>query len=53
MNILIPEGKVMEKEGSLKDGGSFYERMRHVACWNSVMNEDRYIIQKWNGFIAS
>lgn len=52
-DILSPEGKVMEKAGAVRDGGSFTERMGHVACWNSVMNEDRYMIQKWNEFIAA
>ncbi len=32
----------MEKAGAVRDGGSFNERMGHVACWNSVMDEDRY-----------
>ena len=48
-----PEGKVMEKAGAVRDGGSFDERMGHVACWNSVMDEDRYMVQKWNEFIAA
>jgi putative spermidine/putrescine transport system substrate-binding protein len=52
-DILSPEGKVMEKAGAVRDGGSFYERMGRVACWNSVMNEDRYMVQKWNEFIAA
>ncbi len=52
-DILSPEGKVMEKAGAVRDGGSFNERMGKVACWNSVMNEDRYMIQKWNEFIAA
>jgi len=52
-DILNPEGKVMEKAGAVRDGGSFTERMGRVACWNSVMNEDRYMIQKWNEFIAA
>src|SRR5471030_1502007 len=52
-DILSPEGKVMEKAGAVRDGGSFTERMGRVACWNSVMNEDRYMIQKWNEFIAA
>jgi hypothetical protein len=34
-------------------GGSFTERMGHVACWNSVMNDDRHRVQKWNEFIAA
>jgi putative spermidine/putrescine transport system substrate-binding protein len=52
-DILSPEGKVMEKAGTVRDGGSFYERMGHVACWNSVMTEDRYMVQKWNEFIVA
>ena len=35
----------MEKAGALRDGGSFEERMGHVACWNSVMDEDRYMVE--------
>ncbi len=52
-DILSPEGKVMEKAGAVRDGGSFQERMGAVACWNSVMTEDRYMVQKWNEFIAA
>jgi putative spermidine/putrescine transport system substrate-binding protein len=52
-DILSPTGQVMEKAGAVRDGGSFYERMGHVECWNSVMDEDRYMVQKWNEFIAA
>ena len=52
-DILSPEGKVMEKAGTVRDGGSFFERMGHVSCWNSVMSEDRYMVQKWNEFIVA
>ncbi|TLP43128.1 MULTISPECIES: ABC transporter substrate-binding protein [Cohaesibacter] len=52
-DILSPEGKVMEKAGAVRDGGSFTERMGKVACWNSVMDEDRYMVRRWNEFIAS
>jgi putative spermidine/putrescine transport system substrate-binding protein len=52
-DILSPQGKVMEKSGAVRDGGSFTERMGRVACWNSVMDEDRYMVQKWNEFIAA
>jgi putative spermidine/putrescine transport system substrate-binding protein len=37
----------------VRDGGSFYERMGHVACWNSVMDQDKYMVEKWNEFIAA
>ena len=52
-DILNPEGKVMEKAGAVRDGGSFEERMGRVACWNAVMDEDRYMVRKWNEFIAA
>ncbi|XXF08859.1 extracellular solute-binding protein [Pseudomonas sp. D2-3] len=52
-DILSPDGKVMEKAGAVRDGGSFEQRMGSVACWNSVMDENRHMIRKWNEFIVS
>jgi len=52
-DILSPEGVVMEKAGTVRDGGSFEARMGSVACWNAVMDEDRYMVSKWNEFIAA
>ncbi|MEO3385317.1 PotD/PotF family extracellular solute-binding protein [Mesorhizobium sp. CAU 1741] len=52
-DILAPDGSVMEKAGAVRDGGSFEERMGAVACWNSVMDEDRYMVRRWNEFIAA
>jgi putative spermidine/putrescine transport system substrate-binding protein len=52
-DIKNPQGQVVEKAGAVRDGGSFYERMGSVACWNAVMDEDRYMVQKWNSFIAA
>ena len=52
-DILSPQGAVMEKAGATRDGGSFMDRMGHVACWNSVMDENQYMVRKWNEFIAA
>jgi|TARA_R110000782_G_scaffold99338_2_gene185035 putative spermidine/putrescine transport system substrate-binding protein len=52
-DILSPEGKVMEKAGAVRDGGSYEERMGSVACWNSVMDENKHMIRKWNEFVAA
>ena len=52
-DILAPDGTVMEKAGAVRDGGSFEDRMGRVACWNSVMDEDRYMVRRWNEFIAA
>ena len=51
--IVSPDGTPIEKVGAVRDGGSFYERMGHVACWNAVMDENKYMVQKWNEFIAA
>ncbi|SOC16563.1 ABC transporter substrate-binding protein [Thalassospira xiamenensis] len=52
-DILSPDGKVMEKAGAVRDGGSYEERMGSVACWNSVMDENKHMVRKWNEFIAA
>jgi len=52
-DILSPQGKVMEKAGTIRDGGSYQDRMGKVACWNSVMEENKYMVRKWNEFVAS
>ena len=52
-DIVNPAGKVMEKAGAIRDGGSFYDRMGAVACWNSVMDENKHMVRKWNEFIAA
>ena len=51
--IVDPFGKLVEKAGRARDGGSFDERMGNIAVWNSVMEQDRYLIRRWNEFITS
>ena len=52
-DIVSPDGKPIDKTGAKRDGGSFQDRMSKVACWNSVMDQDKYMIQKWNEFVAA
>ena len=52
-DIISPSGTVIEKAGAVRDGGSFLDRMGKVACWNSVMDENQYMVRKWNEFIAA
>ena len=51
--IVNPQGVKMEEAGAVRDGGSFHERMGSVACWNAVMDENQYMVRKWNEFIAA
>jgi putative spermidine/putrescine transport system substrate-binding protein len=52
-DIHAPDGSLLEKAGAVRDGGSYDERMGAVACWNAVMDENDYMVRKWNEFIAS
>ncbi|GEP11171.1 ABC transporter substrate-binding protein [Methylobacterium gnaphalii] len=52
-DIRGPDGSVLEKAGTVRDGGSFEARMGSVACWNAVMDENTYMVRKWNEFIAA
>ena len=52
-DIMDPFGNKLEPKGAKRDGGSFEERMGRVECWNSVMEENRYMVRKWNEFIAA
>jgi len=51
--ITDPYGNKMEDAGAVRDGGSFWERMGNIACWNTVMDENVYMVRKWNEFIAA
>ena len=52
-DIKGPDGSLLEKAGAMRDGGSYEDRMGNVACWNAVMDENDYMVRKWNEFIAA
>ena len=52
-DIMSPTGDKIESAGTVRDGGSFWDRMGSVSVWNTVMDEDRYMVRKWNEFIAA
>lgn len=52
-DILDPFGKVMEKPGAVRDGGSLWQRMGNVGIWNTLMDEDRYLVRRWQDFMAA
>jgi putative spermidine/putrescine transport system substrate-binding protein len=52
-DIQDPYGNHMEKAGHVRDGGSLWERMGKIACWNTVMDENRHMVRKWNEFVAA
>jgi putative spermidine/putrescine transport system substrate-binding protein len=49
-----PFGKVLEKAGGPpRDGGSYEQRLGNIAVWNSVMDQDKYLIKRWNEFVTA
>jgi putative spermidine/putrescine transport system substrate-binding protein len=48
--IKDPYGVGIAKPGAVRDGGSFIERFTNISCWNTVMDENQYMIQRWNEF---
>lgn len=52
-DIKAPGGQVLEKAGTVRDGGSYEQRMGAIACWNATMDENNYLVQKWNEFVAA
>ncbi len=53
VEIKDPFGNLMEKPGTVRDGGSYKNRMGRVAVWNSVMDENEYLTDRWNEFITA
>ena len=45
-----PYGVPMEKAGTVRDGGSFLERVKNISCWNTLMDEAAYMNKRWNDF---
>lgn len=52
-SVKTPTGEELAKPGEVRDGGSFWDRMGKVSVWNTVMDEDRYMVRKWNEFVAA
>jgi putative spermidine/putrescine transport system substrate-binding protein len=52
-DIKSPNGDLLAKSGSVRDGGSYEQRMGGIACWNAIMDENVYMVQKWNEFVAA
>ncbi|PJR64182.1 ABC transporter substrate-binding protein [Raoultella sp. T31] len=40
-------GSPLIPAGERRDGGSYEQRMSHIAVWNSVMDEHNYLTRRW------
>ena len=52
-DIVSPTGAKLASAGEKRDGGSYEDGMGGVACWNATMDENKYMVRKWNEMVAA
>ena len=53
IDIYDPFGNLLEKPGTIRDGGSYKNRMGRVAVWDTLMDENEYLTDRWNEFVSA
>lgn len=53
IDITDPAGNIQDKKGTVRDGGSYADRIGNIAVWNAIMDEDRYLTSRWKEFISA
>jgi putative spermidine/putrescine transport system substrate-binding protein len=52
-NLEGPDGKKAIPKGSVREGGSFTQRVCKYAVWNSTQPEADYMATQWNNFVSA
>ena len=48
-----PFGSPLISKGDVRDGGSYEQRFKKIAVWNSVMTENDYLVKRWTEFLSA
>lgn len=48
-----PQGRKIIPKGLVRDGGSHQNRMSNIEMWNTLMDEQNYLVRRWNEFLAA
>ena len=48
-----PFGTIIVKKGEVRDGGSYWDRFSNIALWNSLMDENDYLVKRWTEFLSA
>jgi putative spermidine/putrescine transport system substrate-binding protein len=48
-----PFGTEIVKKGEIRDGGSYENRFKNIAVWNSLMKENDYLVKRWTEFLSA
>lgn len=46
-----PFGNALVDKGAVRDGGSYEQRFKNIAVWNSLMDENDYLVKRWTEFL--
>ena len=46
-----PFGTIIVPKGEIRDGGSYWNRFKNIAVWNSLMDENDYLVKRWTEFL--
>jgi putative spermidine/putrescine transport system substrate-binding protein len=52
-NLVGPDGKPAIPKGSIREGGSFTQRIRQYSAWNTTQPQNSYMGTQWNNFISA
>ena len=42
-----PDGQMRIRKGSVRSGGSYWQRANCIAVWNTTMDEHNYLVRRW------
>ena len=48
-----PFGTIIIKKGAVREGGSYWNRYSKIAVWNSLMDENDYLVKRWTEFLTA
>ena len=48
-----PFDTIIVEKGEVRDGGSYWDRFSKIAVWNSLMDENDYLVKRWTEFLSA
>ncbi len=48
-----PFGTIIVEKDEVRDGGSYWDRFKNIAVWNSLMDENDYLVKRWTEFLSA
>ena len=51
--ITDPHGELAARPGTARFGGSMWDRLGRIACWNTAMRENDYLLERWSELVPN